>query len=147
MVVALRLSEAGPRVLTMEDPRVLTWGFTFINLACAGLLLVTLDAKHPLSRVLQARPLVMIGRVSYGLYLFNEPVGVEGFRQFEHIHSNLLRQLLPIGFFFIILGMAQLSFRYLESPFLRLKHIFAPRPGAVEDPPPAGEEVAILKEA
>jgi peptidoglycan/LPS O-acetylase OafA/YrhL len=69
------------------------------------------------ARWLASAPLVWIGRVSYGLYL---------------IHMSVLQNLvfLPwpwsvLACFGATLVLAAISYRYLESPFLRLKTRFA----------------------
>jgi peptidoglycan/LPS O-acetylase OafA/YrhL len=90
-----------------------------------------------LSRLLQWQPLRFIGRLSYGMYLYHEillpPLGPA----LIVLKRHHLAVLYPFLAFALTLIVAYLSFRFIESPFLRLKHGLAPRPGAVPDPPPA----------
>lgn len=78
--------------------------------------------RHGLSWLLQARALSYVGAVSYGLYLLNSTA------------IGLVRRAFPShasasGFVFwlslpIALGLAALSHRYFEAPFLRLRERF-----------------------
>ncbi|HKO92243.1 MAG TPA: acyltransferase, partial [Polyangiaceae bacterium] len=77
-----------------------------------------------LGRVLGARPLLAIGRVSYGIYLLHVPV------------LGLLRRAAPSlserpGLLFALAlcaswGLARLSYRYFEGPLLALKERLRP---------------------
>jgi peptidoglycan/LPS O-acetylase OafA/YrhL len=79
---------------------------------------------HGLSRVLSWRWLVRIGMVSYGIYLFHM-LG-------RHVAGAVLGRLgladVPGPFFVLTLAgtwaAAELSFRYFELPFLKLKSRF-----------------------
>jgi len=111
-----------------------TVGYTLVGLAGAGILLMTLDESSFLHQLLRTRWLAAIGRISYGIYFFHyfpsDYFG--GFRE-KHLaphHLGLL--LLPLAFAYSY-GIASLSFRYLESPFLRLKKVLAP--GHLSIPP------------
>jgi len=75
------------------------------------------------------RPLIYLGRISYGLYVFHN--GVLLFAERIVAPSGLSRHslanaLLVDGLALILCTlMASLSYRYFESPFLRLKERFA----------------------
>jgi peptidoglycan/LPS O-acetylase OafA/YrhL len=116
---------------------VATIGLTLIAFFSAGLLMLAALPGTWLYRALRIAPLTYIGRISYGLYFFHAlPINIFinlGLASPQHHYIRML--FLPITFAYAFLA-AWLSFRYLESPFLRLKDRLAPRPGAVNDPPP-----------
>jgi len=121
---------------TSYDPIVDTVGFTLIALASAGLLLLCLDLRSPLTRMLQTRWLVSLGRISYGLYFVQgilQPIFVANATRLKAHHLAWVILIVPFALTWII---ASASFYFLESPFLRLKSRFAPRAGRVADPQP-----------
>jgi peptidoglycan/LPS O-acetylase OafA/YrhL len=98
-----------------ETPALLAAVLAFLvnSLACGGLVVLALSARgswvgHPV--------LVYLGRISYGLYVFH----VWGLRTVEGLWWPW-RGLLG---FAITLGVASLSYRIFEQPFLRLKERF-----------------------
>lgn len=79
------------------------------------------EAGSWLQRLLCLRPLVWVGKRSYGIYLWNAPllaltglIPVRGLIQ------------LPIAAA-LIFAIPAASFRFIETPFLQLKHRFASR--------------------
>jgi peptidoglycan/LPS O-acetylase OafA/YrhL len=133
LVVRMASLSAIPR-----DQFVITVGYTLIALLYAGVLLRSLDDASHLSRILRNRYFNAFGAVSYGFYLIH------------HIFLYEVRNLvgtmpwvsritfaLPFIVFGISLLLAKLSFRYLESPFLRMKSKLAPQ--WVPTPTPMGE--------
>jgi peptidoglycan/LPS O-acetylase OafA/YrhL len=100
------------RVTVVEGMRGV--GLTVIGLATAALILelVTHSSGLP-ARVLSASPLVWIGQRSYGVYLYHA-VLLDGL----HLNQGPLTLAISLP---VSLGVADLSFRYLERPFLRLK--------------------------
>jgi peptidoglycan/LPS O-acetylase OafA/YrhL len=115
---------------------VVTVGFTLVALFSAGLLLLAAMSGTWLGRALQLRPLTYLGRISYGLYFFHAlPIYILmnlGLTGLQRDHFRLF--FVPLAFAYAFTA-AWLSFRYVESPFLRLKERMAPRPDAVSDPP------------
>lgn len=68
---------------------------------------------------LATRPLVYLGRISYGLYVFHGAA-------YALTHWAGLQWSSRLLFAFLLtLGVAALSYRYLERPFLRLKQRYA----------------------
>jgi peptidoglycan/LPS O-acetylase OafA/YrhL len=98
--------------------------FTLVAIAAAVLIFEALGARSSVAvRVLEFPPLVWVGRLSYGLYLWNFPI-------FEALKEKTLAQLhlppvvsLPLRFA-VVFAVASLSFYLLEKPFLRLKKRF-----------------------
>jgi peptidoglycan/LPS O-acetylase OafA/YrhL len=71
------------------------------------------------------RPMVAIGRMSYGLYLWHSPVAwVTDARHYEWVPalSRPVQFLVRVALTFAIAGS---SYRFLERPLLRLKHRFS----------------------
>jgi peptidoglycan/LPS O-acetylase OafA/YrhL len=119
----------GPHYTVMSfDPYICTWGFTLIAIASAAILLLAIDPESPVMHALQQRPLLFLGRISYGLYIFHMiPAAFVG-RVWILLQPHHLQYLAPVLAFAGTVSAAWLSFRYLESPFLRLKSVLAPQP-------------------
>jgi peptidoglycan/LPS O-acetylase OafA/YrhL len=101
------------------------WTYSLINLTAASLILVAIfpDSKAGgyLRKALESKPLVQLGKVSYGLYLLHWPMQII-FERFVELENNIvLRFLQFLPFFALASGAAWLSFRYYESWFLRKK--------------------------
>lgn len=77
-----------------------------------------------LERALASRPLVYVGRVSYGMYLFHVPV----LGSIQLALPGLAAQPLALfaSAFVLSVGLAALSHRYVESPILALQERFRP---------------------
>jgi peptidoglycan/LPS O-acetylase OafA/YrhL len=107
------------------SPFTMTIGFTLIALAAAGILLRCLDDKSRFSRFLTGKTISSLGVVSYGFYFYHGVL----YHDWEDIHAHFPR----LGIWIPLLGFAstwilcQLSFRFLESPFLKLKRVLAPQ--------------------
>jgi peptidoglycan/LPS O-acetylase OafA/YrhL len=80
------------------------------------------SGDHWVGRLLTLRWLRDLGRISYGVYLWHYPVTLAAERG--------LASWTPIERFPLVavisIGVAAVSFRYVESPFLRLKDRFEP---------------------
>ncbi len=100
-----------------------TVGFTALDLAFAGVLMMLIGWRQPLLlRVCHMKVLVWMGTISYGLYLLHLPALV--------IARRWLAPLLGIApsgstAFFVMFGlaiaMAWISWAFFESPILRLR--------------------------
>jgi peptidoglycan/LPS O-acetylase OafA/YrhL len=111
----------------------MTWGLSFIDLFAASILIMALEPRSIASRILSLRPLRWLGRISYGAYVFHDIFNPQILR-FVMSHTGHYR--LPtaaIGLSITVL-LAWASFRWFETPFIRLKDRFT-RPG-----PEAGSE-------
>ena len=87
-------------------------------LAAAALVAgVVLDTGHPVARLLSARPLAGIGRISYGLYLWHWPVylALDGERTGLHGYPLAVLRLAVTG------ALAGASFVLIERPAQRVQ--------------------------
>jgi len=97
-----------------------TWGLSVIDLFAGCLIVMALEAGSATFRVFNLRPLRWIGRISYGAYVFHDIPHNE----YYVLASNLkypLQTTGPIVAFCGTLVLAWASYRYFESPFIRLK--------------------------
>ncbi len=102
-----------------------------IQCAMAGLVAAcVIREDHPLRSLLSSKAIVRIGAISYGMYLFHlialHPVDIL-LRKAE-IENGVLRFVACTGLTIVI---AELSFRFYEQPFLRLKRVFTSESQAV----------------
>ncbi len=113
------------------DPVLTTLGYTLIDLFAAALILRSLQPSSPLARLLALPPLRALGRVSYGFYVFHDLLRAVYVRAV----GAFIGGRVPLGEFECIVAIVGLgattyisflSFRYFESPFLRLKSRFVP---------------------
>jgi peptidoglycan/LPS O-acetylase OafA/YrhL len=113
----------------LNQPALQLGGYVAFALATV-LVLRDVLAGGVLARALAWAPLVWIGRVSYALYLWHAPllwalrVGAPSLDE----HTRLALYLLGS------LALAALSYRFVELPFLGLKHRFAAAPSSVRAP-------------
>jgi peptidoglycan/LPS O-acetylase OafA/YrhL len=116
------------------SPAMSTIGFTLVALISAGLILWCLDEESLVARSFQLRSLSALGAISYGFYVLHAlPESLWEIVRHRYPESNYAIPFLAFG---LTLALATLSFRYLETPFLRLKKVFAPQQAASEGNPP-----------
>lgn len=107
------------------------WGYTLLNLCAALVLLACLRDEanvfaHPL--------LVNIGKISYGIYIIHRPV----YRIVVAIQPILLAHMPSVMVNIVSVAifaggsvaLASISYRFFESPLLRLKRYFVYNPEA-----------------
>jgi peptidoglycan/LPS O-acetylase OafA/YrhL len=85
------------------SPILMSLAFLFIGLGSGAFLLSVLDVQR-----FRHRTLVYLGRISYGLYVYHGP-------------AIIISPLVSPAITFVL---AAASYRYFESPFLRLKQHF-----------------------
>jgi peptidoglycan/LPS O-acetylase OafA/YrhL len=93
-------------------------GYWLVYLGAAFLIAhVLLCPSSPISRILEWKPAVFLGSISYGFYLFH-PVGITLLERLGvYLHFVHYRTLAPFGFVGIAF-FSWLSFRYYEKPFI-----------------------------
>jgi peptidoglycan/LPS O-acetylase OafA/YrhL len=91
-----------------------------LTMACC-LASIVLREDHLLHLVFTLRPIVRIGQISYGIYLYHL-IGL-------HIGTVLLTKAgwqegwaIFVVYSLVSVIMAEVSFRYYEAPFLNLRH-------------------------
>jgi peptidoglycan/LPS O-acetylase OafA/YrhL len=111
-------------------------GFTVIAFAAAAIIVRIVVVPHPrLVSVLSRDPLVRLGRISYGIYLWHAPI-------YLVVHPLIggPAWLGPLWLTPLAVGAAQMSFRFIERPALAAKARFttttAAREEAVVEMPP-----------
>ena len=114
-----------------DSPFTGTVGYSLIALACAGLLLRSLDDSTKTSAFFRNTFLARLGVVSYGFYVIHGLPGIWIHDIEEPVHlwlhgQHLLRMLIFVGWFALSWLLAEISFRFFEQRFLRLKDRLAP---------------------
>jgi peptidoglycan/LPS O-acetylase OafA/YrhL len=117
------------RTVEHIDGLIGTAGFTFIALTYGALLILAIRPGGLLERVFSLPVLRLFGKYSYGIYLFHFPLSEflspkrELFISITHSFS-----VGSITFIFVCLiinlGVAAVSFHFIESPIIRLKKWF-----------------------
>ncbi len=111
----------------IRDISIITVGITAAPLFGAALLLELIRSGSPLARVFTWRPLVRLGQVSYGFYVFHDlPHDL-----YHHVCARLFHTQRSVDLGVAALALvcttvlSILSFRFYETPFLRLKSRFS----------------------
>ncbi len=105
-------------MLTLGDleERLYRGGFLLVALATAGAIWAAADSGSILSRVLGVRPMVWIGLRSYGIYLWHWPVIMLTRPDVDVPFDGPTLVALRVG---LTLGIAALSYRFVETPLRR----------------------------
>jgi peptidoglycan/LPS O-acetylase OafA/YrhL len=124
--------------LSAEDVVVQTAGYSLLALMFGSLIavLVTSDQSPRLRRAFELPPLRLLGRYSYGIYIFQGPImfGLERSVPFVRTLPRVFGSQVPAALLVLIsasalsIGLAMLSWHCYETRFLRLKDRF-PRGG------------------
>jgi peptidoglycan/LPS O-acetylase OafA/YrhL len=136
------------RGLPRMSPWTLTIGTSLTQLLFAAFVLAcVLPGEAGWRRLVSLRPLRMMGRYSYGMYIFHLPLHLVLFPHFEPWLSRQAPALaLAAGAAYftatvlLVLGVAALSYETFEKQFLALKEVLAPRLAGADRPqasPPA----------
>jgi peptidoglycan/LPS O-acetylase OafA/YrhL len=121
--------------LLQEDPWMRAVGLAIAQIGCGAAVIaaVGLAPDGTLHRLLCARPLALLARYSYAIYIFHWAFA-PWFRRFADVliappwtRIAIADQVLHALFFGLLsLAMAVVSYFVLEQPFLRLKDRWAP---------------------
>jgi peptidoglycan/LPS O-acetylase OafA/YrhL len=98
----------------------LTWGLTFIDLYSACLILMAIESGSMTFRIFNLKPLRWLGRISYGAYVFHDILHVPLLNLVQR-YTSYSRMPTAVLALVATLLMAWASFRWFESPFIRLK--------------------------
>ena len=114
------------------------YGLLLVALAAAAVIAAAIaDAGGPIARVMALPPLVALGRISYGLYLWHWPIFLvlnSAYLGTSFLQTQLIR-------FSVTVAVTLLSYWLVEQPFLRLRHRFRPRARVPE--PVAGAQLTL----
>jgi peptidoglycan/LPS O-acetylase OafA/YrhL len=142
-VLTLLATAVGTRGLAMYDVSTQTVGYTILSTAFALILLLAALPSTGLVRsfmnVLACPPLRLIGRYSYGMYIFHMPLhtflGVALLHRITGEHVTPTDTLIYIAIMIVAtFGLAALSYELFERRFLRLKVHLMPKPAAAPTP-------------
>ena len=97
-----------------EGDAMITVGMAAAAVCAAVIILHLVTADSPLKHALSARPLVYLGLISYGLYLWHLPVYKLLYSQFDMAPWSLVAG----GAIALSLALASLSYHLVEQPFL-----------------------------
>lgn len=103
-----------PLLGSLISPYRITVGYG-LDAVCSGILILTAAQQNPWSRWLSVRPLIFLGTLSYGLYIWQQ--------LFLTPMNTTLTGQFPLSVIATIL-CAFLSYRFIETPCLRLKDVF-----------------------
>lgn len=116
---------------------------SFTNLFYFGLVgLVVGHSGHPALAILRARPLVYLGTISYGLYLYHYIIIITVQQFFAH-HGLERPWWIDVLAFVATLAVSALSWRFVERPILALKDRWNYRSEAPAADPAIQPELAI----
>jgi peptidoglycan/LPS O-acetylase OafA/YrhL len=115
------------------DGRVIVVGYASLALFFASVVSIAVDGSlsPPFLKLLTSRPLRACGRVSYGMYLLHWPLvafSVPTLERWQEAASPMTGIAVGLGVLVVGIGvtyvLAEVSFRFVENPFLRLKERF-----------------------
>jgi len=106
--------------------RAATLGFTLIAAATALFVIgLLLQPRSWPARILSCSPLVFVGKISYGIYLFHDPVW-RMVAELMHLRSEAVgtvpqEVIAIVAVWAISVGVAWLHYRFVETRFLALR--------------------------
>jgi peptidoglycan/LPS O-acetylase OafA/YrhL len=125
------------------------WEYTCLNLFFTSLILVLVSdhtRKSPsrLRSMMETRWMVQIGKVSYGMYIFHWLVMVYMINYLVRIETPLIRIGLFIPYIALVYLVSLLSFKFYESPFIRLKdRLFPAGPASKKNATVSSSEIKV----
>jgi peptidoglycan/LPS O-acetylase OafA/YrhL len=107
--------------LSLYDPYWRSGGFILTNFIC--LIIVFLAIRNPDHPIFSNSILVWVGKRSYGIYIYHLPIflAMEGLRV-AHSAGNLV--LVTLLRWIVSIGIAALSYEFLEKPLLHYKRLY-----------------------
>ncbi len=107
--------------------------YSLVNILAVFLIAPAVVGKPLFPRVFNAKPIVYLGKISYGIYLFHNPiiaffmVGVSFFGNWYTITANpIIHTAIFVIYLVIVVFLAHLSYKYFEQKIQqRFKHKYA----------------------
>lgn len=123
------LSLLGNRLFDIrEDWRLAPWMYTCVALSCACCVAWVVTHSERVPSFLLKGPLIWLGQRSYGIYVWHMLVGLLWMKAWKHWQLPMAWELPRlIVWLFLLIGMAELSWRVIEKPFLSMKDRLAGR--------------------
>jgi peptidoglycan/LPS O-acetylase OafA/YrhL len=126
-VVAMGAVIFSAQTMWFTSRPMMTFGYSGLAVLYASLLTLALHQETWAARFLSLRFLRFFGRYSYGLYLWHYifSMQVERFNEWMAAVIRFPTAASLLSFTIVLLGataVAMLSFRFIEAPFLRVKH-------------------------
>jgi peptidoglycan/LPS O-acetylase OafA/YrhL len=115
------------------DGRVITVGYAALAVFFASCVSLSVDGvlTPRFARALTSRPLRACGRVSYGMYILHWPLVAFSVPALDRYQTSASPEMgTLVGLAVVLVGilvtyaLAEVSFRFVETPFLRLKERF-----------------------
>jgi peptidoglycan/LPS O-acetylase OafA/YrhL len=110
-----------PFALDLSSHWMVTFALTLVPLLASGVLLFCLTPGNAINQALQWQPLRALGTISYGFYIFHDLPQPIFIQLYPALHARHLALLAVVAWFILVYALASLSYRYFETPFLRLK--------------------------
>jgi peptidoglycan/LPS O-acetylase OafA/YrhL len=110
------------------------WGYSLLNLVFMLVVICALQDVGP-TGVLKSHPLRWTGRISFGMYVYHVPLLLVVRAVFERLDPAagvLPRAGIFVLWVLVVLAVSAASFRWLETPFLKLKNYWPRSPVVVE---------------
>jgi peptidoglycan/LPS O-acetylase OafA/YrhL len=115
------------------DRRIMAIGYVALAMFFASAISMCADAviSEPVRRFLSWRPLVACGKVSYGMYIFHWVLVILLVPRLVKMQAGMdvatqmaLNTGVIVGGIAVVYVLAEISFRFFETPFLKLKGRF-----------------------
>ncbi len=139
LISVMAVSAMGRMNLSFEA--VMVVGRLLVSLGGGALVLMAVGGPAPAVRILAWRPLRVLGRYCYGLYLLHPIIVVKGIGPVHWLVSRVPVRLLPFAWILALTAglsasvvLAAVSWRLVESPCLERKRWFPYRPGPTGRP-------------
>ena len=120
LLFSLRFDFASPWYVISRLIYALFFGFVVLEQSFS---------KNPIYRLSSLKPLNHLGIISFGLYCLHQPALLCGKWLESQLSNHLsiipLTLLLYLGCFLLAVIFAEISYRFLEKPFLRIKEKFS----------------------
>lgn len=97
-----------------------TWGLSFVDLFATTVVVMALEPSSWIHRLLMLKPLRWTGRLSYGAYILHEIPHTIYLTEGRRLHASTQNRIALLALV-CTLSMAWVSFRFFESPFIRMK--------------------------
>jgi len=112
--------------LLLPDGYKFIWGYSLLNYFFAVAILAV-AREGMFNRFLEWSPMRYLGKISYGLYVFHQPVIWFAFEIRDlGLEENMVQPIATFIAFFGTLLIAALSYNLMEKPILSLKDRFFP---------------------